>query len=84
MRVFIVGGTSAIAGETAKAYAEAGARLFLTGRNPDRLASVADDLRVRRHFLQALDRVSGQAHQRPLFLVTAGGGGCRRSQSEVS
>ena len=47
MRVFIVGGTSAIASETAKAYAEAGARLFLTGRNPDRLASVADDLRVR-------------------------------------
>ena len=47
MRVFIVGGTSAIAGETAKAYAEAGARLFLTGRNPERLASVADDLRVR-------------------------------------
>ena len=47
MRVFIVGGTSAIAGETAKAYAEAGARVFLTGRNPDRLASVADDLRVR-------------------------------------
>jgi short-subunit dehydrogenase len=47
VRVFIVGGTSAIAGETAKAYAEAGARLFLTGRNPERLASVADDLRVR-------------------------------------
>jgi decaprenylphospho-beta-D-erythro-pentofuranosid-2-ulose 2-reductase len=47
MRVFIVGGTSAIASETAKAYAEAGARLFLTGRNPDKLASVADDLRVR-------------------------------------
>jgi short-subunit dehydrogenase len=47
MRVFIVGGTSAIAGETAKAYAETGARLFLTGRNPDRLSSVADDLRVR-------------------------------------
>lgn len=47
MRVFIVGGTSAIAGETAKAYAETGARLFLTGRNPDRLTSVADDLRVR-------------------------------------
>ena len=47
MRVFIVGGTSAIAGETAKAYAEAGRGCFLTGRNSDRLASVADDLRVR-------------------------------------
>jgi short-subunit dehydrogenase len=47
VRVLIIGATSAIAGETAKAYAEAGARLFLTGRNPGRLASVADDLRVR-------------------------------------
>ena len=47
MRVLIIGATSAIAGETAKAYAEAGARLFLTARNPGKLASVADDLRVR-------------------------------------
>jgi len=45
--VLIVGATSAIAAETARAYAASGARLFLTGRNPDRLAAVADDLRVR-------------------------------------
>jgi decaprenylphospho-beta-D-erythro-pentofuranosid-2-ulose 2-reductase len=45
--VLIVGATSAIAAETARAYATTGARLFLTGRNPDRLAAVADDLRVR-------------------------------------
>jgi decaprenylphospho-beta-D-erythro-pentofuranosid-2-ulose 2-reductase len=47
MRVLIIGATSAIAGETAKAYAADRARLFLTGRNPGKLASVADDLRVR-------------------------------------
>jgi short-subunit dehydrogenase len=47
MRVLIIGATSAIAGETAKAYAEDRARLFLTGRNAGKLASVADDLRVR-------------------------------------
>ena len=47
MRVLIIGATSAIASETARAYAERGARLFLTGRNAAKLASVADDLRVR-------------------------------------
>jgi short-subunit dehydrogenase len=47
IRVLIVGATSAIAAETARAYAPDGARLFLTGRNPDRLAAVAADLRVR-------------------------------------
>jgi short-subunit dehydrogenase len=46
-RVLIVGATSAIAAETARAYAERGARLFLVGRDAARLASVADDLRVR-------------------------------------
>lgn len=47
MRVLIVGATSAIAGETAKAYARNGGRLFLTGRNAARLAAVRDDLLVR-------------------------------------
>lgn len=42
-----MGATSAIAGETARAYAECGARFFLVGRHADRLAAVADDLRVR-------------------------------------
>jgi short-subunit dehydrogenase len=46
-KVLIIGATSAIAGETAGAYAEAGARLFLTGRSAEKLASIADDLRVR-------------------------------------
>jgi decaprenylphospho-beta-D-erythro-pentofuranosid-2-ulose 2-reductase len=46
-RVLIIGATSAIAAETARAYAERGAKLFLAGRNPAKLASVAADLRVR-------------------------------------
>jgi decaprenylphospho-beta-D-erythro-pentofuranosid-2-ulose 2-reductase len=47
MRVLIIGATSAIAGETAKAYASRGARLFLTGRNGARLSSIRNDLLVR-------------------------------------
>ena len=46
-RVLVVGATSAIAAETARVYAARGARLYLTGRHPDRLAAVAADLRVR-------------------------------------
>jgi NADP-dependent 3-hydroxy acid dehydrogenase YdfG len=46
-RVLIVGATSAIATETARAYAAYGARLFLTGRDLARLDGVAADLRVR-------------------------------------
>jgi decaprenylphospho-beta-D-erythro-pentofuranosid-2-ulose 2-reductase len=47
VRVLSVGATSAIATETARAYAAYGARLFLTGRDADRLEGVAADLRVR-------------------------------------
>jgi decaprenylphospho-beta-D-erythro-pentofuranosid-2-ulose 2-reductase len=46
-KVMIVGATSAIAHETAKCFAADGAALFLVGRNTDRLATVADDLKVR-------------------------------------
>jgi short-subunit dehydrogenase len=46
-RVLIVGATSAIATEVARAYAERGASLLLAGRNPERLAAVAEDLSVR-------------------------------------
>lgn len=46
-RVLVVGATSAIAAETARVYAAEGARLFLTGRDPDRLEAVAADLRAR-------------------------------------
>jgi decaprenylphospho-beta-D-erythro-pentofuranosid-2-ulose 2-reductase len=46
-RVLIVGATSAMAAATARLYAAGGARLFLTGRNAERLEAVAADLRVR-------------------------------------
>ncbi len=47
MNVLIVGATSAIAYETAKNFAGDGAHLFLVARNEEKLAAVADDLRVR-------------------------------------
>jgi short-subunit dehydrogenase len=40
-RVLIFGATSAIAAEVARLYAGRGARLYLVGRNPDKLAQVA-------------------------------------------
>jgi short-subunit dehydrogenase len=46
-RILIVGATSAIAHETAKIYAAAGARFALAGRDATRLAAVADDLTAR-------------------------------------
>jgi short-subunit dehydrogenase len=44
MRVAIFGATSAIAGELARLYAARGARLYLVGRNPDKLAPLAAGL----------------------------------------
>src|SRR5689334_7183897 len=46
-KVLIVGATSAIACETTKCFAQDGAELFLVGRNAEKLAAVADDLKVR-------------------------------------
>ena len=46
-RILIVGATSAIATEVARAFAERGASLILTGRKPERLAALAADLSVR-------------------------------------
>jgi decaprenylphospho-beta-D-erythro-pentofuranosid-2-ulose 2-reductase len=45
--VLIVGATSAIAGGASRAFAAAGARLFLAARDPAKLEAVAADLRVR-------------------------------------
>ena len=45
--VLIVGATSGIAEAVARRYAERGARLFLAARNPDKLATIAADLRAR-------------------------------------
>ena len=47
MNVLVVGATSAIAREAARAFARSGDRLFLTGRSEPRLAEIAEDLRVR-------------------------------------
>jgi decaprenylphospho-beta-D-erythro-pentofuranosid-2-ulose 2-reductase len=46
-KLLILGATSAIAFETAKCFAKDGAELFLVGRNPDRLETVATDLKAR-------------------------------------
>lgn len=46
-QVLIVGGCSAIGEQVARLLASRGAALYLTGRDPVRLAAVADDLRVR-------------------------------------
>ncbi|GCF06655.1 SDR family oxidoreductase [Dictyobacter arantiisoli] len=47
MKVAIIGASSALAHETAKFFARDGADLFLVGRSADKLAVVADDLKVR-------------------------------------
>lgn len=46
-KILIVGASSAIAEATARLWAARGAALFLVGRRADRLAAIADDLRVR-------------------------------------
>lgn len=46
LKILIVGATSAIAQATARHFAADGAAFFLVGRNPEKLAAVADDLRV--------------------------------------
>jgi len=47
IRILVLGATSAIAQQVARAYAGRGAALFLVARNEERLTAVADDLRVR-------------------------------------
>jgi decaprenylphospho-beta-D-erythro-pentofuranosid-2-ulose 2-reductase len=47
MRVAVFGATSAIAAATARLYAAEGAAFFLVGRNGDRLAGAAADLKAR-------------------------------------
>lgn len=46
-RVLIIGAGSAIAEAVARIYAARGASLFLVGRDPQRLAAIAADLKVR-------------------------------------
>jgi hypothetical protein len=71
-RILIIGATSAIAEATARLWAARGEALFLVGRRSERLAVIADDLRVRGaasvacHTLDARDR---DAH--PAMMATA-------------
>jgi short-subunit dehydrogenase len=47
IKVLVVGATSAIAYEAAKCFAQDGAKLFLVGRNAEKLTAIANDLKVR-------------------------------------
>jgi decaprenylphospho-beta-D-erythro-pentofuranosid-2-ulose 2-reductase len=65
-KILIIGATSAIASETAKCFAQENAELFLVGRNAEKLAAVADDLKVRgakRVEIFALDLSNLDGHQ---------------------
>ncbi|WP_188246542.1 SDR family NAD(P)-dependent oxidoreductase, partial [Stenotrophomonas maltophilia] len=46
-KILIIGATSAIAEAVGRRYAARGAALFLVARRSERLAAIADDLRVR-------------------------------------
>ena len=45
--ILIIGATSAIAEATAKKFAAEGAKLYLLGRNKERVATIAEDLTIR-------------------------------------
>jgi len=68
-RVLVLGATSAIAQQLARAYAERGAALFLVARNEQRLSAVADDLRVRGAQVQTAVADLGAAPLEIVFLA---------------
>ena len=75
-RVLIIGATSAIAAEVGRLYAARGAALVLAGRNPDRLAAVGDDLRLRGAgsvAAEVLDVLDHEAHASFVQRAFAGG-----------
>lgn len=66
LKILVIGATSAIAQETIKFFAADGAEFFLVARNPEKLAMIADDLRVRgakRIETYALDLTRLDQHQ---------------------
>ena len=70
--ILILGTTSAIAEATARRFAARGARFYLVGRNPEKLAAIARDLEIRggqpvHHESLDLDRLD----QHPLLLERA-------------
>ncbi len=65
-KTLIIGATSAIAQATARGFAENGDRLYLLARDPEKLESVAADLRVRgasEVCTQTLDVIEYHTHQ---------------------
>ena len=74
MNILIIGATSAIAQATAKRYAKPGNTLFLVGRNADKLAIVAADLRARgcdKLYSHAIDLREVSQHAELLQQITA-------------
>lgn len=72
--ILILGATSAIAQKVAQRYAGKGARLYLVARNRERLANIADDLRVRGAkdvMIEARDLTEVNGHTGFIHSVTA-------------
>ncbi|MDP1612866.1 MAG: SDR family oxidoreductase [Sulfuritalea sp.] len=75
--ILVIGATSAIAEHCARLWAAEGAKLFLVGRNAERVAMIADDLRVRgqAHGLQVatfvMDATNTASHQAMLDAALA-------------
>jgi short-subunit dehydrogenase len=77
-KALIVGATSAIAQETAKILAERGDRLFLVGRDEERLRAVMDDLTLRgagQVGMEVLDVLDEAAHERAISQAAEAMGG---------
>jgi len=77
-RILVLGATSGIAEATCRLWAERGDSLFLVGRNADRLAAVAADLRTRgANYIDSavsdLDNTSGHAELLALAINSLAG-----------
>ncbi len=73
-KILIIGATSAIAGATARLFAERGDALYLVGRNNDKLQVLAGDLRVRGRgqvVTEELDLNDMAAHEAMIARATA-------------
>ncbi len=72
LRILVLGATSGIAEATVRIWASRGEELFLIGRNPERLAAVAADARVRgAGFVDTAIADLDQTQQHPELLAHA-------------
>jgi len=62
VKVVVLGATSAIAQAAARIWAERGAEILLVGRDPQKIAAVADDLRTRGGQVETLVQDLNQDH----------------------